>query len=159
MAFPPPPPPPPSPELNKDLMKVKREGRGDIQVEHDRKRKDHFLIVPVVRLSFPHSFWLLGNLIAVFIALEARRPEEQEAIGNFLEIIATNIEYISEQGFYLQELAERRQSKIDAIEKEELRSEVDELKRTVAELQDRLLSCCPSETTVQEGSSSPNNTE
>ena len=50
--------------------------------------------------------------------MEAQRPEEQEAIGNFLEVIATNIEYIAEQGFYLQELDERRQDKIEAIEKQ-----------------------------------------
>ena len=53
----------------------------------------------------------LGYLIAIFIAMEAKRPEEQEAIGNFLEVIATNIEYIAEQGFYLQELEQRRQAK------------------------------------------------
>ena len=36
-------------------MKVKREGRVDIQVERDRKRKGHFLIVQVVHLLFPHQ--------------------------------------------------------------------------------------------------------
>ena len=95
----------------------------------------------------------------MFVAIISRKFPMASCSSGRRASRAINIEYISEQGFYLQELAERRQSKIDAIEKEELRSEVDELKRTVAELQDRLLSCCPSETTVQEGSSSPNNTE
>ena len=75
--------------------------------------------------------------------MEARRPEEQEAIGNFLEVIATNIEYISEQGDYLQTLDDRRQEKIEAIEKQELRDEIDELKRTISQLQDQILVCCP----------------
>ncbi len=159
MAFPPPPPPPPSPELDEETKDEQLGQSESGPSASDRVPPECPPFLPFLLSLDPYSFWLLGNLIAVFIALEARRPEEQEAIGNFLEIIATNIEYISEQGFYLQELEERRQSKIEAIEKEELRSEVDELKRTVAELQDRLLSCCPSETTVREGSSSPNNTE
>lgn len=107
----------------------------------------------------PYTMWLLGNLIAVFIAIEARRPEEQAAIGNFLEIIATNIEYIAEQGVYLQELENRRQSKIDAIEKQELRSEIDDLKKTVAQLQDRIISCCPSDASTVGEKTIPSNTE
>lgn len=157
-AFPPPPPPPPTP----DLEETQDETLGQTETgpsAADRVPPECPPFLPFLLSLDPYSVWLLGNLIAVFIAIEARRPEEQDAIGNFLEIIATNIEYIAGQGFYLQELEDRRQSKIEAIEKEELRSEVDELKRTVAELQDRLLSCCPSETTVREGSSSPNNTE
>ena len=75
--------------------------------------------------------------------MEARKPEEQEAIGNFLEVIATNIEYIAEQGAYLQALDDRRQEKIEAIEKQELRDEIDELKRTISQLQDQILVCCP----------------
>lgn len=63
--------------------------------------------------------------------------------GNFLEVIATNIEYIAEQGFYLQQLDERRQDKIEAIEKQELRDEINELKQTIAELQDQIIACCP----------------
>lgn len=85
----------------------------------------------------------LGYIIAIFIAMEAKHPEEQEAIGNFLEVIATNIEYIAEQGFYLQQLDERRQDKIEAIEKQELRDEINELKQTIAELQDQIIACCP----------------
>lgn len=91
----------------------------------------------------PYTFWLLTILIAVFIAKEAGDPDEQEAIGNFLESIGTNIEYIAEQGAYLQVLQDRRQDKIDDIEKQQLKQELAEMKQTMAEMKTILLSCCP----------------
>lgn len=140
---PPPPPPPPSPFLDEEDID---DGLGQAQQNvsaEDRVPPECPQFLPFLLSLDPYSFVTLGYLIAIFIAMEARRPEEQEAIGNFLEVIATNIEYISEQGDYLQTLDDRRQEKIEAIEKQELRDEIDELKRTISQLQDQILVCCP----------------
>ena len=126
---PPPPPPPASPFFDE----------GDIDEGLGQTEQN----IPFLLSLDPYTFVTLGYIIAVLISMEAQRPEEQEAIGNFLEVIATNIEYIAEQGFYLQELDERRQDKIEAIEKQELRDEINELKQTIAELQDQIIACCP----------------
>ena len=140
---PPPPPPPPSPFFDEDDID---DGLGQTQQNipaEDRVPPECPQFLPFLLSLDPYTFVTLGYLIAIFIAMEARRPEEQEAIGNFLEVIATNIEYISEQGDYLQTLDDRRQEKIEAIEKQELRDEIDELKRTISQLQDQILVCCP----------------
>ena len=139
---PPPPPPPPSPFFDEDDID---DGLGQTQQNipaEDRVPPECPQFLPFLLSLDPYTFVTLGYLIAIFIAMEARRPEEQEAIGNFLEVIATNIEYISEQGDYLQTLDDRRQEKIEAIEKQELRDEIDELKRTISQLQDQILVCC-----------------
>lgn len=91
----------------------------------------------------PYTFWLLTVLIALFIAKEAGDPDEQEAIGNFLESIGTNIEYIAEQGAYLQVLQDRRQQKIDDLEKQQLKQELADMKKTMAEMKEILVACCP----------------
>lgn len=151
-------PPPPTPDIEGAIdQNLGQTSKGPSAADRVPSECPEFL--PFLLSLDPYTMWLLGNLIAVFIAIEARRPEEQEAIGNFLEIIATNIEYIAEQGAFLQELEDRRQSKIDAIEKEELKSEIDDLKKTVAKLQDLIISCCPSESSTAEETTSPSNTE
>lgn len=140
---PPPPAPPPSPFFDDDDID---DGLGQTEQNippEDRVPPECPQFLPFLLSLDPYTFVTLGYLIAVFIAMEARLPEEQEAIGNFLEVIATNIEYIAEQGAYLQALDDRRQEKIEDIEKQELRNEIDELKRTLAELQDQILFCCP----------------
>lgn len=140
---PPPPPPPPSPFFDEGNID---EGLGQTEQNisaEDRVPPECPQFLPFLLSLDPYSLVTLGFIIAIFIAMEAKRPEEQEAIGNFLEVIATNIEYIAEQGAFLQELENRRQEKIDAIEKQELRDEIDGLKQTIAELQDQILSCCP----------------
>ncbi|MBQ8993376.1 MAG: hypothetical protein IJ085_04545 [Turicibacter sp.] len=142
-AFSPPPPPPPSPFFDEDDID---DGLGQTQQNipaEDRVPPECPQFLPFLLSLDPYTFVTLGYLIAIFIAMEAKLPEEQEAIGNFLEVIATNIEYISEQGDYLQTLDDRRQEKIEAIEKQELRDEIDELKRTISQLQDQILVCCP----------------
>ena len=139
---PPPPAPPPSPFLDEEDID---DGLGQTQQNisaEDRVPPECPQFLPFLLSLDPYTFVTLGYLIAIFISMEARKPEEQEAIGNFLEVIATNIEYIAEQGAYLQQLDDRRQEKIEAIEKKELRDEIDELKRTVAQLQDQILFCC-----------------
>ncbi len=141
---PPPPPPPPSPFF---FDETTDEGLGKNDEEtleaEDKVPPECPRFLPFLLSLDPYSLITLGYIIAIFIAMEAKYPEEQEAIGNFLEVIATNIEYIAEQGAYLQELNDRRQEKIDAIEKEELQNEVKELKEALAKLQDQVLSCCP----------------
>lgn len=140
---PPPPPPPPSPFFDEGNID---EGLGQTEQNisaEDRVPPECPQFLPFLLSLDPYSLVTLGFIIAIFIAMEAKRPEEQEAIGNFLEVIATNIEYIAEQGAFLQELEARRQEKIDAIEKQELRDEINGLKQTIAELQDQILSCCP----------------
>ena len=160
-AFSPPPPPPPTPLFNEGDFD---QGLGQTEEKlsaEDRVPPECPPFLPFLLSLDPYTFVTLGYIIAVLIAMEARRPEEQEAIGNFLEVIATNIEYISEQGFYLQELEERRQAKIEEIEKRELRDEINELKQTVAELQDQILSCCPGLSTASSntGETPTDNTE
>lgn len=139
-----PPTPPPSPFF---FDETTDEGLGKNDEEtleaEDKVPPECPRFLPFLLSLDPYSLITLGYIIAIFIAMEAKYPEEQEAIGNFLEVIATNIEYIAEQGAYLQELNDRRQEKIDAIEKEELQNEVKELKEALAKLQDQVLSCCP----------------
>lgn len=147
-AFSPPPPPPPSPLDEDDIDDGLGQTQQNTAIE-DRVPPECPKFLPFLLSLDPYTFVTLGYLIAIFIAMEAKRPEEQEAIGNFLEVIATNIEYIAEQGAYLQALDDRRQEKIEAIEKQELREEIDELKRTIAELQDQILFCCPNVATSQ----------
>ncbi len=139
-------PPPPSPtEPTSSFIPNENDiDQGLGQTEEKVNAKDRVPpecppFLPFLLSLDPYTFVTLGYLIAIFIAMEAKRPEEQEAIGNFLEVIATNIEYIAEQGFYLQELEQRRQAKIAEIEKKELRNEINELKQIVAELQDQIL--------------------
>ena len=160
-AFSPPPPPPPTPFFDEgDLDQGLGQTEEKISAE-DRVPPECPPFLPFLLSLDPYTFVTLGYIIAVLIAMEAGRPEEQEAIGNFLEVIATNIEYIAEQGFYLQELEERRQTKIEEIEKRELRDEINELKQTIAELQDQILSCCPGVATSSSntGETTTNNTE
>lgn len=160
-AFSPPPPPPPTPFFDEgDLDQGLGQTEEKISAE-DRVPPECPPFLPFLLSLDPYTFVTLGYIIAVLIAMEAGRPEEQEAIGNFLEVIATNIEYIAEQGFYLQELEERRQAKIEEIEKRELRDEINELKQTIAELQDQILSCCPGVATSSSntGETTTNNTE
>lgn len=158
---PPPPPPPPSPIFNESNAD---EGLGQTKQSisaEERVPPECPPFLPFLLSLDPYTLVILGFLIAIFIAMEAGRPEEQEAVGNFLEVIATNIEYIAEQGAYLQQLEDRRQAKIEAIEKQELRNEIDELKRTLAELQDQLISCCPNVSTSfnEVETTAPNNSE
>lgn len=160
-AFSPPPPPPPTPFFDEDDLD---QGLGQTEEKisaEDRVPPECPPFLPFLLSLDPYTFVTLGYIIAVLIAMEAGRPEEQEAIGNFLEVIATNIEYIAEQGFYLQELEDRRQAKIEEIEKRELRDEINELKQTIAELQDQILSCCPGVATSSSntGETTTNNTE
>lgn len=160
-AFSPPPPPPPTPFFDEgDLDQGLGQTEEKISAE-DRVPPECPPFLPFLLSLDPYTFVTLGYIIAVLIAMEAGRPEEQEAIGNFLEVIATNIEYIAEQGFYLQELEERRQAKIEEIEKRELRDEINELKQTIAELQDQILSCCPGAaiSSSNTGETTTNNTE
>lgn len=160
-AFSPPPPPPPTPFFDEgDLDQGLGQTEEKISAE-DRVPPECPPFLPFLLSLDPYTFVTLGYIIAVLIAMEAGRPEEQEAIGNFLEVIATNIEYIAEQGFYLQELEDRRQAKIEEIEKRELRDEINELKQTIAELQDQILSCCPGVATSSSniGETTTNNTE
>lgn len=154
----PPAPPPPTPDIEEATdSNLGQASKGPSAADRVPSECPEFL--PFLLSLDPYTVWLLGNLIAVFIAIEARRPEEQEAIGNFLEIIASNIEYIAEQGTFLQQLEDRQQSKIDAIEKQELRSEIDDLKKTVAQLQDRIISGYPSEASTATETTTPSNTE
>lgn len=160
-AFSPPPPPPPTPFFDEgDLDQGLGQTEEKISAE-DRVPPECPPFLPFLLSLDPYTFVTLGYIIAVLIAMEAGRPEEQEAIGNFLEVIATNIEYIAEQGVYLQELEDRRQAKIEEIEKRELRDEINELKQTIAELQDQILSCCPGVATSSSntGETTTNNTE
>ena len=140
---PPPPPPPPSPFFTSESIDAEL-GQTD---EETREAEDKVppecpRFLPFLLSLDPYALVTLGFIIAILIAMEANNPEEQEAIGNFLEVIATNIEYIAEQGAYLQELEDRRLEKIEAIEKEDLKNEVKELKEALAKLQDQVLSCC-----------------
>ncbi|CUM79294.1 MULTISPECIES: hypothetical protein [Turicibacter] len=91
----------------------------------------------------PYTFWILSILIAVLIAKEAEYPDEQNIIGVFLESIGTNIEYIAAQGLYLQVLQDRRSDKVADLEKEELKKELAEMKKTMAQMQEILMTCCP----------------
>ena len=140
---PPPPPPSPSPFFDEGNIDEGLGQTGQKISAEDRVPPECPQFLPFLLSLDPYSLVTLGYIIAIFIAMEAKHPEEQEAIGNFLEVIATNIEYIAEQGFYLQQLDERRQDKIEAIEKQELRDEINELKQTIAELQDQIIACCP----------------
>ena len=140
---PPPPPPSPSPFFDEGNIDEGLGQTGQKISAEDRVPPECPQFLPFLLSLDPYTFVTLGYIIAVLISMEAQRPEEQEAIGNFLEVIATNIEYIAEQGFYLQQLDERRQDKIEAIEKQELRDEINELKQTIAELQDQIIACCP----------------
>ena len=140
---PPPPPPSPSPFFDEGNIDEGLGQTGQKISAEDRVPPECPQFLPFLLSLDPYSLVTLSYIIAIFIAMEAKHPEEQEAIGNFLEVIATNIEYIAEQGFYLQQLDERRQDKIEAIEKQELRDEINELKQTIAELQDQIIACCP----------------
>ena len=140
---PPQPPPSPSPFFDEGNIDEGLGQTGQKISAEDRVPPECPQFLPFLLSLDPYSLVTLGYIIAIFIAMEAKHPEEQEAIGNFLEVIATNIEYIAEQGFYLQQLDERRQDKIEAIEKQELRDEINELKQTIAELQDQIIACCP----------------
>ena len=68
---------------------------------------------------------------------------DRNIIGVFLESIGTNIEYIAAQGLYLQVLQDRRSDKVADLEKEELKKELAEMKKTMAQMQEILMTCCP----------------
>ncbi|MDE5977750.1 MAG: hypothetical protein K2G70_04720 [Turicibacter sp.] len=151
---PPPPPPPPSPIFSEETVDEELGQTEETTAAEDRVPPECPSFLPFLLSLDPYTFVTLGFIIAILIAMEAKNPAEQEAIGNFLEVVATNIEYIAEQGAYLEELENRRQEKIEAIEKQELRDEIDELKKTLAKLQDQILSCgCASITTESKNSS------
>ena len=140
---PPPPPPPPSPFFTSESIDAELGQTDEETLEaEDKVPPECPRFLPFLLSLDPYALVTLGFIIAILIAMEANNPEEQEAIGNFLEVIATNIEYIAEQGAYLQELEDRRLEKIEAIEKEDLKNEVKELKEALAKLQDQVLSRC-----------------
>ena len=92
---PPPPPPPASPFFDEgDIDEGLGQTEQNISAE-DRVPPECPPFLPFLLSLDPYTFVTLGYIIAVLISMEAQRPEEQEAIGNFLEVIATNIEYIS----------------------------------------------------------------
>ena len=92
---PPPPPPSPSPFFDEGNIDEGLGQTGQKISAEDRVPPECPQFLPFLLSLDPYSLVTLGYIIAIFIAMEAKRPEEQEAIGNFLEVIATNIEYIA----------------------------------------------------------------
>lgn len=139
----PPPPPPPPPVSDIGLEGNSTETSFETLNAEDLVPPECPKFLPFLLSLDPYTFWILSILIAVFIAKEAEYPDEQTIIGVFIESIGTNIQYIAAQGLYLQVLKDRRADKVTDIEKEELKKELADIKKTMADMQEILMACCP----------------